>query len=79
MKKEKQVVVVEMTTKENASASWDNPEAMIEKLPYSTKMKGFGGGFFESVEKIREFYSDFQGAEKITGCGEWEVEKKNGE
>lgn len=66
------VISVEMTNKENASVSWDNPEEMILKLPYHATMKGFGGGFFENIDKIKEFYSKFSGSEKISGVGEWE-------
>ena len=66
-------ITVELTNMENASLSWDNPEKMIDKLPYHAKST-LGGGYFENIEKIKDFYSKFKGSEKITGCGKWEVE-----
>lgn len=70
-------IVVELTTKENASKSWDDVEKMIKKYPYHAKSEGFGGGFFENIEEIKRFYSRLEGACEITGCGNWEV--KNGD
>ncbi len=68
-------ITVELTNVQNAPLSWaDDLERTIKKLPYHAKST-FGGGYFENLEKIREFYSKFKGAEKINGCGEWEVER----
>lgn len=70
-------IIIEPTTKENASGSWKDPEKMIERYPYHAKLKGIGGGYFENIEEIKGFYSRIKGAEKITGYGEWEVENGN--
>lgn len=67
-------ITIELTNMENASLSWSNPEKMIDKLPYHAK-SNWGGGYFENIEKIKDFYSRFKGSEKITGLGKWEVEK----
>ncbi|MCM1219821.1 MAG: hypothetical protein NC548_35570 [Lachnospiraceae bacterium] len=66
-------IIVELTNKENASSSWNDPAKLIKKYPYHAKST-YGGGFFENLDKIREFYSKFKNSEKINGCGEWEVE-----